>query len=84
MISAWRWRAAGVIAGDRSALGPPMRALALAGSLLGQRYGGWRYRIRQHTLDSLSGWALPPPAAREAGDTAPIRCFDTQPPARAA
>jgi hypothetical protein len=27
------------------------------------------------TPDMLSDWTLPPPAAREAGDTAPIRCF---------
>ena len=25
--------------------------------------------------DTLSDWTLPPLAAREAGDTAPIRCF---------
>jgi hypothetical protein len=29
------------------------------------------------TPDALSDWTLPPPAAREAGDVAPIRVFDT-------
>jgi hypothetical protein len=27
--------------------------------------------------DNLSAWELPPPAAREAGEVEPIRCFDS-------
>lgn len=29
------------------------------------------------THDTLSAWALPPPAARAEGHEAPIRCFDS-------
>jgi hypothetical protein len=28
-------------------------------------------------LDDLSGWALPPPAARAEGDVEPVRVFDS-------
>jgi hypothetical protein len=33
--------------------------------------------MKPDTPDGLSGWQLPPPAARKAGEVEPIRVFDT-------
>jgi len=32
---------------------------------------------RQPQPNQLSGWALPPPAARASGDVQPVRCWDS-------
>ncbi len=34
-------------------------------------------RLRKQWLDDLSGWTMPPPRARAAGEVDPVRVFDS-------